>query len=107
MKFMTRSEFIEKVADRNSEFSTKDIELAIKSIINCMVLSLEKGERIEIRGFGSFGLQFYLPRVGRNPRTGERINLPTRVSLRFRPGKALRDQVNGAWLQGRALGYCA
>lgn len=91
---MTKSELIEKMADRLGDLSAKDVELAIKEILEMMAQSLSKGERIEIRGFGSFSLHFRAPRVGRNPKTGDAVELSGKYVPHFKPGKELRERVN-------------
>ncbi len=91
---MTKSELIEKLADKLSHLSAKDVEQAIKEILELMAQSLSKGERIEIRGFGSFSLHFRAPRVGRNPKTGESVELSGKYVPHFKPGKELRERVN-------------
>ena len=91
---MTKSELIERIAERQIQLSTKDVELAVKCVIDQMVDGLSTGERIEIRGFGSFSLHFRKPRVGRNPKTGERVELNGKYVPHFKPGKELRERVN-------------
>ena len=91
---MTKSELIERIALRQSQLSTKDVELAIKCVIDQMVEGLAAGERIEIRGFGSFSLHYRAPRVGRNPKTGEKVDLSGKYVPHFKPGKEMRDRVN-------------
>lgn len=91
---MTRSELIERISKRNPELPTSDVELAVKGIIERMSRSLARGQRVEVRGFGSFSLARRAPRVGRNPRTGESVALGTKHVPRFKPGKALRDAVD-------------
>lgn len=91
---MTKSELIERIAERQIQLSTKDVELAVKCVIDHMVDGLSSGERIEIRGFGSFSLHFRKPRVGRNPKTGERVELNGKYVPHFKPGKELRERVN-------------
>ncbi|WP_067517946.1 integration host factor subunit beta [Endozoicomonas ascidiicola] len=91
---MTRSELIERIAVLQPQLSIKDIELAVKAIIEQMSHSLATGERVEIRGFGSFSLHYRAPRVGRNPKTGEAVNLESKHVPHFKPGKELRDRVN-------------
>lgn len=91
---MTKSELIERIAERQIQLSTKDVELAVKCVIDQMVDGLSSGERIEIRGFGSFSLHFRKPRVGRNPKTGERVELSGKYVPHFKPGKELRERVN-------------
>jgi integration host factor subunit beta len=91
---MTKSELIERIAMRQVQLSTKDVELAVKCVIDQMVDGLAAGERIEIRGFGSFSLHYRAPRVGRNPKTGEKVNLAGKHVPHFKPGKEMRDRVN-------------
>lgn len=91
---MTKSELIERLAARQTQLSLKDVELVVKSILEHMAQSLAKGERIEIRGFGSFSLHFRAPRVGRNPKTGQSVQLEGKHVPHFKPGKELRDRVN-------------
>mgnify|MGYP005991352269 FL=1 len=91
---MTKSELIERITDRHPELSSKDIELAVKTILDTMSQALSHGDRIEIRGFGSFSLHFRNPRLGRNPKTGESVQLKGKYVPHFKPGKELREQVN-------------
>lgn len=91
---MTKSELIERIADRQEQLSPKDIELAVKLILEYMSQSLSAGSRIEIRGFGSFSVHYRAPRVGRNPKTGEPVELEGKYVPHFKPGKELRDKVN-------------
>ena len=93
---MTRSELIERLANRKLQLSYHDIELSIKELIDLMSNALESGERIEIRGFGSFSLHYRTPRVGRNPRTGEAVSLMGKFVPHFKPGKELREKINDA-----------
>jgi integration host factor subunit beta len=91
---MTRSELIDLIASQQHQLSVKDVELALKLIIGHMAESLTKGERIEIRGFGSFSLHYREPRQGRNPKTGESVALAAKYVPHFKPGKELRERVN-------------
>lgn len=91
---MTKSELIEFIAERQDQLSVKDVELAVKMVLDCMSDMLAAGERIEVRGFGSFSLHYRAPRVGRNPKTGESVELPGKHVPHFKPGKELRDRVN-------------
>ncbi len=93
---MTKSELIEQIASRHTQLSSKDIELAVKAIINYMTDVLSEGGRIEIRGFGSFSLHYREPRTGRNPKTGEPVVLSGKYVPHFKPGKELRDRVNAS-----------
>jgi integration host factor subunit beta len=91
---MTKSELIERIAERQDQLSAKDIELAVKLVLEYMSQCLSTGERIEIRGFGSFSLHYRAPRTGRNPKTGETVELPGKYVPHFKPGKEMRDRVN-------------
>jgi integration host factor subunit beta len=90
---MTRSELIDRLAAWHPQSGAKDVELAVKIIIDALSTALSQGERIEIRGFGSFGLNHRLPRQGRNPRTGEIVPIPAKRVPRFKVGKDLRERV--------------
>ena len=90
---MTKSELIEIIAARQSQLSAKDVELAVKTLIEQMSETLAAGERIEIRGFGSFSLHYRAPRIGRNPKTGDKVELDGKYVPHFKPGKELRDRV--------------
>ena len=91
---MTKSELIELIASKQSQLSTKDVELAVKTLIEQMSETLAGGHRIEIRGFGSFSLHYRAPRIGRNPKTGESVGLAAKHVPHFKPGKELRDRVD-------------
>ncbi|MEM6998330.1 MAG: integration host factor subunit beta [Pseudomonadota bacterium] len=91
---MTKSELIEVLARRQSQLAYKDVELAVKTILEHMSSTLSNGERIEIRGFGSFSLHYRPPRVGRNPKSGEPVSLPAKHVPHFKPGKQMRERVN-------------
>ena len=91
---MTKSELIESIAAKQAQLSAKDVELAVKTIIEHMSSALSGGERIEIRGFGSFSLHFREPRKGRNPKTGDAVELSGKYVPHFKPGKELRERVN-------------
>ncbi len=91
---VTKSELIESIADRYEMLSSRDVELAIKTMIDSMAQVLASGGRIEIRGFGSFSLHYRAPRIGRNPKTGDTVKLLGKYVPHFKPGKELRDRVN-------------
>ena len=93
---MTKSELIEALAKKQPHLALKDVELAVKCIIEKMNQALSSGERIEIRGFGSFSLHKRPPRIGRNPKTGESVALSEKYVPHFKPGKELRDRVDAA-----------
>jgi integration host factor subunit beta len=91
---MTKSELLEKIAAVQSQLSVKDVELAVKMILDHMTDALADGDRIEVRGFGSFSLHYREPRIGRNPKTGEKVELAGKYVPHFKPGKELKDRVN-------------
>lgn len=91
---MTKSELIEKIAKKQPHLPYKDVELSVKTLIEQMAQKLSTGNRIEIRGFGSFSLHFRPPRIGRNPKTGEAVALSGKYVPHFKPGKELRERVN-------------
>lgn len=91
---MTKSELIEALAARQTHLATADVELAVKDLLEQMSHALASGDRIEIRGFGSFSLHYRPPRMGRNPKTGEAVALPGKYVPHFKPGKELRERVN-------------
>lgn len=95
-KSMMKSELIERIARKQSHLAYKDVELAVKSLLEQMSNSLSSGERIEIRGFGSFSLHYRPPRAGRNPKTGDSVSLPGKHVPHFKPGKELRERVNAS-----------
>ena len=92
---MTKSELIERIAEKQSQLAYRDVELAVKTVLEHMADRLASGERIEIRGFGSFSLHYRPGRVGRNPKTGAPVSLPAKHVPHFKPGKELRERVDG------------
>ena len=91
---MTKSELIEVIAREQSHLAYRDVELAVKCMIEQMSHALSTGDRIEIRGFGSFSLHYRPPRMGRNPKTGDSVALSGKYVPHFKPGKELRERVN-------------
>lgn len=91
---MTKSELIESLVKKQSQLGYRDVELAVKTMLEHMGQTLAAGERIEIRGFGSFSLHYRPPRVGRNPKSGDPVSLPAKYVPHFKPGKELRERVN-------------
>ena len=91
---MTKSELIARLAQRYPQLVAKDAEYAVKMILDAMTHSLLGGHRIEIRGFGSFGLNYRPPRVGRNPKSGEKVQVPEKYVPHFKAGKELRERVD-------------
>ncbi|MBD3755060.1 MAG: integration host factor subunit beta [Gammaproteobacteria bacterium] len=93
---MTKSELIEIIARKQTQFSQKDVEIAVNKILDSMINTLSQGERIEIRGFGSFSLHHRKARIGRNPKTGETVKLSDKRVPHFKPGKSLRERVDAS-----------
>ena len=91
---MTKSELIANLAARFPQLVVKDAELSVKAILDSMSDKLAAGERIEIRGFGSFSLNYRPPRLGRNPKTGTKVQVPETYVPHFKAGKELRERVD-------------
>lgn len=91
---MTKSELIEKISNNQDQLPPRDVEQAVRMIIEKMSSALISNQRIEIRGFGSFSLHYRAPRVGRNPKTGDAVKLQGKYVPHFKPGKDLRNRVN-------------
>ena len=91
---MTKSELVSALTERQPHLLKHDVELALNCILGQLADALVQGNRIEIRGFGSFDLHCRPPRIARNPKTGEAVNLPAKVAIHFKPGKEMRDRVN-------------
>ncbi|NLA51770.1 MAG: integration host factor subunit beta [Alcaligenaceae bacterium] len=97
---MTKSELIEALAADFSQLPARDIDYAVNTILDAMVDALAEGKRIEVRGFGSFSLSQRAPRVGRNPKSGERVMVPGKKVPHFKAGKELRERVDAAFQDG-------
>ena len=95
---INKKELIEIIANEQDQLPYKDIELSVKTIIESMIDSLKKGKRIEIRGFGSFSLRYRKSRIGRNPKSGESVNIDERYVPYFKSGKDLKERVKTSWL---------
>ena len=93
---MTKSELIVRLAERFPQLVAKDADFAVKMILDAMTEALVRGDRIEIRGFGSFALNYRPPRVGRNPKSGEKVSVPAKWVPHFKAGKELRERVDQA-----------
>jgi len=91
---MTKSELIVRLAARFPQLVAKDADFAVKMILDAMTSALSRGDRIEIRGFGSFALNYRPPRTGRNPKSGERVQVPEKHVPHFKAGKELRERVD-------------
>ena len=90
---MTKSELITRLAQRYPQLVANDAEYAVKIVLDAIIQSLLRGHRIEIRGFGSFGLNYRPPRVGRNPRSGAKVMVPDKYVPHFKASKKLRERV--------------
>lgn len=91
---MTRSELIERLAEQNPQLKLMDAELSVKIILDTLSNTMAKGSRAEIRGFGSFELNYRPPRKGRNPKSGKSVAVPAKYVPHFKPGKELRERVD-------------
>jgi integration host factor subunit beta len=91
---MVRSEFVELLARRFPYLSTKDVAVSVTEITQAIASALVSGGRVEIRGFGSFGLNHRPARIGRNPKTGEKVDVPAKYTPHFKAGKELRELVD-------------
>ena len=91
---MTKSELIARLAERFPQLVAKDADFAVKMILDALTLALVKGDRIEIRSFGSFALNYRPPRVGRNPKSGDKVQVPEKYVPHFKAGKELRERVD-------------
>ena len=91
---VTKSDLIERLVAEQLHLAPRDVEFSVNAILDHMSQSLASGDRVEIRGFGSIGLRYRGPRSGRNPKTGERVNVPGKYVPHFKPGRLLRERVN-------------
>jgi len=95
LKTMTKSELIARLAERNPRLVARDADEAVNTMLDAMTDALAGGQRIEIRGFGSFALNYRPPRLGRNPKSGDRVQVPAKYVPHFKAGKELRERVDG------------
>lgn len=93
---MTKSELIERLSARQTHLMQKDVELAVKLVLDQISNALARKDRVEIRGFGSFALHHRPARVGRNPKSGEPVRIPPKSVPHFKPGKEMRERVNAS-----------
>jgi integration host factor subunit beta len=98
---MTKSELIAALAANHPQLAVSDTDYAVKTILDAMVEALAEGQRIEIRGFGSFSLSVRAPRVGRNPKSGEQVLVPGKSVPHFKAGKELREMVDAVSLSAQ------
>ena len=92
-RVVTKSQLTERLSAKHSHLATKDVEVAVKSLLEYLVISLIKGKRIEVRGFGSFSLRHRKARIARNPKTGELVAMIGKSIPCFKPGKPLRERI--------------
>ena len=102
---MLRTELISLLAKKHPQFTTSDIEVAVKTIIDSIINQLAHGDRVELRGVGSFSIRTRPARLGLNPRTGARVQVPEKRVLYFRPGIELRERVNVGWINKCILSF--
>ena len=93
---MNKSDLIRQLARRHSQFSAADADIAVNTILGAMGMSLAQGQRVEIRGFGSFDLNYRPPRTGRNPKSGDTVEVPAKYVPHFKTGVELRQRVNNS-----------
>ncbi len=91
---MTRSTLIEKVSEKVKDLTLKQTEIVVETVFESIKEALARNEKIEIRGFGNFRLKERQPRNARNPKTGEKVEVPSKMAVRFKAGKALREALN-------------
>lgn len=101
---MTKSELVEHIAGRLPHLPRQKLERMVNAVFDAMVTALQREERIEIRGFGSFSVRVREAREARNPRTGEKVQVPRRLTPTFTAGKELRDRLNKTLAEGSAVG---
>ncbi len=94
MRSIAKSGIVNRLAQKQTQLTEEDVEMAVNTILDNMVDGLVSGERVEIRGFGSLSLHFRPPRVGRNPKTGEQVNVPAKYVPHFKPGNELKYRVD-------------
>lgn len=93
---MIRSELIQKIADENPHLTLRHVERIVNTVFEEIIGALAKGDRVELRGFGAFSVKSRDARLGRNPRTGEAVQVENKKVPFFKTGKLLRDRLNGA-----------
>ena len=93
---MIKSELLRALNEKLPELQVRDVELALNCMLAQLTNALVQGERIEIRGFGSFDCRHRPPRIARNPKSGEAVNLPAKIAVHFKPGKDMRDRIDAA-----------
>ena len=99
---MTKSELIERLAKHYPQLVVQDAQVVVRTILDALAESLTRGQRVEIRGFGSFGLNYRPPRTGRNPKSGDEVQVPAKYVPHFKVGKELRDRIKNNKLLSRA-----
>ena len=91
---INKKDIIDRISRNQDQLPHRDIELAVKTIINCMTHALSTGERIELRGFGSFSLRYRRPRIGRNPKTKVVAKICARKIVKFKPSLKIKEKIN-------------
>jgi integration host factor subunit beta len=93
---MIKSDVLQRIGDQNPHLYSRDVEKIVGAILDEITAALKRGDRVELRGFGTFSVKRREPRVARNPRTGEKVNVGSKVAPFFKTGKELRDRLNEA-----------
>ena len=93
---MSKSELIERLVEKNARLSAKDVDESVKAVLDAMIQAMAGGSRIEIRGFGSFSLNYRPERVGRNPKSGASVVVPAKYVPHFKAGKEMRARVDAS-----------
>ena len=92
---MIKSELVQRIADRNPHLYLRDIEKIVNTILDEITAALTRGDRVELRGFGAFSVKHREARQGRNPRTGENVEVDKKAAPFFKTGKEMRERLNG------------
>ena len=96
IRSVAKSGIVARLAQKQTQLTEEDVEMAVNTILDNMIGGLVSGERVEIRGFGSLSLHYRPPRVGRNPKTGEQVEVPAKYVPHFKPGNELKNRVDYA-----------
>ncbi len=91
---MTKSELIEAITQKHEGFEREEVDAVVREVLEAITCELARGGRVELRGFGSFTTKKRKARIGRNPKTGEAVHIPTKYMPHFKPGKEMRERVD-------------
>ncbi|ADU66496.1 integration host factor subunit beta [Desulfurispirillum indicum] len=93
---MTKADLVERICEKTDSVNKKQAEAVVNGLFECIIDALEEGDKVELRGFGSFKTRERGPREGRNPKTGDKVSVPSKRVPYFKPGKELRERVDNA-----------